>query len=63
MTAPAIKAGIVKTPIIRPIPTNNSPQGTKTLKRSIFGKAKFCKKAAYHPCTAGCPPPVFASAP
>src|SRR5690606_37353097 len=46
-----------------PSPTRNSPHGTRKLNNSTFGIAKPSRNAAHHPCTAGCSPTAFSTAP
>src|SRR5258708_23597071 len=46
-----------------PTPTATSPQVTRNENSPALGSTKFCKNDAYHPCTAGCAPVVWAKAP
>src|SRR6266516_263617 len=53
----------VSTPKRTPNPTATSPQVTRKEKKPALGSTKCCKNDAYHPCTAGLAPEVFAKAP
>src|SRR5947209_11731455 len=46
-----------------PTPTKSSPHVTRKENNPALGSTKCCKNHAYHPCTAGFAPEVFAKAP